>query len=565
MTTVDRPKVTEPGPPPPPPSVGGIRAAFAFLRNTWRGLTAMRTALVLLFLLALGALPGALLPQRALNEPKVEQYIATHGWWGQLLDKTQFYTVYSSVWFSAIYVLLFISLVGCLMPRSLDYVRQLVAKPVITPRNLARLPHHVRTEFDTPADSAGVDDMVTAVRGQLRGWRTVRHVEGAGGTEAMSLSTERGFFRETGNLIFHFALLGLIVAFAIGKMFSYSGQVIVLADGSQFCNSGVLDYDSFTPGLRVDGTHLDPFCVQINNFTATYLDNGQPDSYQSDIQYQSGANLASNTWVPYTLKENSPLRTVGDRVYLLGHGYAPKFTVTFPDGQVRQGLIQWKPDDTATMLSEGATKFDPPDVTNPSELITKQIAVTGLFAPSAAYQGGLLTSTYPGLRDPGVQLDIYQGDLGESSGTGQSIFTLDQSMLSEGRLKLVDKADLGPGQTTKLPDGTTIRFDSVSQWVSLQVAHDPTQVYVLVFALLMLFGLIVSLTVKRRRVWVRITRTPGDDAGGSGRTVVEIGGLARTDQAGYGEEFTRLSARLLDAAHGRSPGQAATPTGGKDN
>jgi cytochrome c biogenesis protein len=226
--------------------------------------------------------------------------------------------------------------------------------------------------------------------------------------------------------------------------------------------------------------------------------------------------------------------------------------VTFPDGQVRQGVIQWKPDDTATMLSEGATKFDPPNVTDPSVLTTKQIAITGLFAPSAVYQNGLLTSSFPGLTKPGVSLDVYQGNLGEDAGTGQSIFTIDQSMVADGRLKLADKANLSPGQTTKLPDGTKIRFDSVQKWVSLQVSHDPTQVYVLVFALLMLGGLIVSLTVKRRRVWVRVSRTPADESGDTGRTVVEIGGLARTDQAGYGEEFTRLSARLLDAAHGRS-------------
>ncbi|HEY0808357.1 MAG TPA: cytochrome c biogenesis protein ResB [Pseudonocardiaceae bacterium] len=507
----------------------------------------MRTALVLLFLLALAAMPGALLPQRSLNEPKVEQYIASHGWWGQLLDRFQFYTVYSSVWFSAVYILLFVSLVGCLLPRSVEYARQMVAKPVITPRNLARLPHHAQAEV-----AGEQDDVITAIRGRLRGWRLAERTDEDG---ARSLSTERGFLRETGNLVFHFALLGLIVAFAAGKLFSYSGQVIVLANGSQFCNSGVLNYDSFTPGLQVDGTHLDPFCVKVNDFSASYTSGGAPVHYASDVQYQSGNDLATNTWRPYHLQVNSPLRTAGDRLYLLGHGYAPQFTVTFPDGQRRTGLIQWKPDDQTTMLSEGATKFDPPNVTDPSQLTKNQLAVTGLFAPTAQFQNGLIASTYPGLIAPAVSVDIYQGDLGEGAGTGQSIFTIDQSMVAEGRLKLVDKANLTPGQTTKLPNGTTIRFDSVAQWVSLQVAHDPTQDYVLIFALLMLFGLITSLTVKRRRVWVRVSANPDADADPAGRTVVEIGGLARTDQAGYGEEFTRLSARLLDAARASEPGR----------
>lgn len=540
VDTPDTPTTTEPGPPPPSPP-GPLRAALAFGRNTWRGLTAMRTALILLFLLAIAALPGALLPQWPLNTPKVEQYIASHGWWGRLLDRLQFYGVYSSVWFSAIYVLLFVSLVGCLVPRMVEYARQSRAQPVLTPRNLARLPHHRTAEVDAPPDA-----VLDAVEAELRGWRKVRRTD-ADAPGTASVSAERGFLRETGNLVFHFAMLGLIVALAIGKMFMYSGQVIVLANGSQWCNSGVLGYDSFTPGLRVDGTHLDPFCVKVNGFTATYLPNGQPSHFASDIQYQSGGDLTTNTWRPYNLRENAPLRTAGDRVYLLGHGYAPQFTVTFPDGQTRVGLIQWKPDDQATMLSEGATKFDPPNATDPSALITGQIAITGLFAPTAIYRAGLIVSTYPGLTAPSAQVDIYEGNLGQNAGTRQDIFSIDQTMVASGRLKLAGKANFAPGQTTTLRDGTKIHFDSVTQWVSLQVSHDPTQGYVLVFAILMLLGLICSLTIKRRRLWVRVS-TPADDDGTPGRTVVEIGGLARTDQAGYGEEFTTLSARLVEVA-----------------
>src|SRR6201987_4516020 len=115
---------------------------MTWLRNTWRWLTSMGTALVLLFLLALGAIPGALLPQRSLNEGKVEQYIAEHPTIGPWLDRVQAFGVFSSFWFTAIYALLFVSLVGCLTPRLLEHVRSLRATPVPAPRNLARLPKH---------------------------------------------------------------------------------------------------------------------------------------------------------------------------------------------------------------------------------------------------------------------------------------------------------------------------------------------------------------------------------------------------------------------------------------
>jgi len=509
----------------------------AFLRNTWRGLTSMRTALVLLFLLALAALPGALLPQRSLNASKVDEYIAANGWWGRLLDRLEFYDIYASVWFSAVYLLLFVSLVGCLVPRTADYYQALRARPVRTPRNLDRLPHHYESTVDkAPADVAAV------ARGRLRGWRLVERAEDDG---ARTISAERGYLREAGNLVFHFAMLGLIVSFALGKMYTYEGQVIVLADGSEFCNSGTLAYDTFRPGLRVDGTDLNPFCVRVNGFNADYLPTGQPDHYEADLEFQSGDDLTTGTWRPYQLAVNDPLRTEGDRVYLMDHGYAPVFTVTFPDGQERTQTVQWRPMDPRTYLSEGATKFDQPGVTDSAERRTKQLAITGLFAPTAAFAGTVLTSAYPALTDPAVAVDVYRGDLGNDSGRGQSIFEINQEMVDSGRLDKVARENLRLGGEIALDDGTTIRFAGVEQWVALQVSHDPTQVWVLGFAVAMVLGLCTSLVVKRRRFWLRVT--PARESGDQGRTVVSLGGLARTDQAGYGEEFGRIRTDLLSA------------------
>ncbi len=512
---------------------------IAFLRNTWRGLTSMRTALVLLFLLALAAMPGALLPQRSLNAFKVDEYLAAHGGWGRLLDRLQAFDVYSSVWFSAIYLLLFISLVGCLIPRTFDYAKSLRAKPVGTPRNLSRLPHFTESTVDTPAA-----DVLEQARERLRGWRTTEHQDG----NTRSISAERGYLRETGNLVFHFAMLGLVVALAIGKMFNYEGQVIVLADGSEFCNAGTFGYDTFRPGLRVDGTDLNPFCVKVNDFVAEYLNTGQADSFTADVEYQSGADLDSNTWRPYQLQVNSPLRTAGDRVYLTGHGYAPTFTVTFPDGQRRTGTIQWRTVNEQTLLAEGATKFDQPGVTDPAKRRQSQLAITGLFAPSAVFTGTLMDSGFPDLLNPAVAIDVLKGDLGLDAGRGQSIFEVDRSMVDSGRLKRVARANLKQGQEIKLDDGTSIRFDKVEQWVALQVSHDPTQGWVLAFSILLIAGLATSLVVKRRRLWIRVT--PAGDGGDQSRTFVEVGGLARTDRAGYGEQFEKLAADLV---RGREP------------
>jgi cytochrome c biogenesis protein len=522
-----------------PPESGDSRAGngrLAVLRNAWRGLTSMRTALILLFLLAVAALPGALLPQRTLNQNLVDQYFADYPAIAPVLDRLGFFDVFAAPWFAAIYLLLMVSLVGCVLPRTVEHAKGLRAAPVVTPRNLARLPHHASATLD-----AGVDEVAGRVRGRLRGWRVAEEEAGAGRT----VSAEKGYLREAGNLLFHLSLIGLLVGFAVGKLFGYEGQVIVMSGGGQFCNTGILGYDSFRAGLRVDGTDLDAFCVRVDDFTADYLPNGQADSFAASLGYQSAEDLEAgrvDQWRSYPLAVNSPLRLDGSRVYLLGHGYAPRFTVTFPDGQERTGEIQWRPVDPTTLLSEGATKFEPPGVTDDEQRRTGQIAVTGLLAPTSS-GGKVVTSVFPELRDPEVAVDVLRGDLGLDDGRGQSIFQVDQDKIASGELVRVARANLVPGQSVTLDDGTVVRFDGVQDWVSLQVSHDPGQVGVLVFAVLVLAGLGLSLSIRRRRFWVRLTPT-ADGA----RTVVEIGGLARTDRAGYGEEFDRLRADLLDSS-----------------
>lgn len=507
---------------------------MTLLLKGWRALTSMGTALALLFLLALGAVPGALLPQRSLNESKVEQYLAAHPVIGPWLDRLQLFDVFSSFWFTAIYALLFISLVGCLTPRTFEHIRGLRAVPVAVPRNLGRLPKHAQ------ADVAGSPEALAAlISEELRGWRRVTRQVG-GVTE---ISAEKGYLREFGNIVFHFSLLGLLAAVALGKLFSYEGNVIVIANGGPgFCSASPAAFDSFRAGNSVDGTSLYPMCVRVNDFQARYLPSGQATAFVSNIEYQAGDDLASGTWRPYTLEVNHPLRVGGDRVYLQGHGYAPTFTVTFPGGQTRTQTIQWRPDDALTLLSSGVVRVDPPAGLYPPDQRRKnQIAITGLLAPTQQLDGTLLSSGFPALNDPAVAIDIYRGDAGLDSGRPQSLFTLDSRLIEQKRLTKVKRTNLTLGQEVRLDDGTVVRFDKATPFVNLQVSHDPAQVWVLVSAMTMMAGLLVSLIVRRRRVWARITPD------GTGTVRVELGGLARTDNSGWGGEFDSLTRRVAEA------------------
>ncbi len=519
-----------------------------FARTLWRALTSMGTALVLLFLLALGAVPGALLPQRSLNESKVRQYLADHPVIGPWLDRLQMFDVFSSFWFTAIYVLLFVSLIGCVTPRTIDHVRSMRATPVPAPRNLARLPRYAQgVATGTP------EEVAERIAGELKGWRTVTRTTDGG----FEISAEKGYLREFGNIVFHFSLLGLLLAVAAGKMFGYEGNVIVIANGGPgFCSASPAAFDSFRAGNKVDGTSLYPMCVRVNDFQARYLPTGQATSFAANIDYQAGADLTSGTWRPYRLEVNHPLRVGGDRVYLQGHGYAPTFTVTFPNGVKRTQTVQFRPDNARTLLSSGTVRVDPPAGLYPPDQRRKhQLAITGLFAPTQQMDGKLLSSAFPAMTDPAVAIDIYRGDAGLDSGKPQSLFSIDQSLIEQKRLTKAKRVNLTLGQEARLDDGTVVRFDGATPFVNLQVSHDPGQVWVLVSALSMMAGLLVSLVVRRRRVWARITPAGGQERSDSGTRVggqersgtvnVELGGLARTDNSGWGEELDRLSRRVL--------------------
>ncbi|MFL0577900.1 cytochrome c biogenesis protein ResB [Dietzia sp. 179-F 9C3 NHS] len=517
-------------------------AVTSFLRNAWRTLTAMRTALILLFLLAIAAVPGALLPQRSLNEGRTLEYIEDHGTLGEIYDRLQLFDVFSSWWFTAIYVLLFISLVGCLTPRTIELVKQLRTPPPLAPRNLSRLPHHAAYRT-TATPEAAADE----VQRRLKGWK-VRRSDGDGRVAgAVELSSERGYLREVGNIVFHFGLLALLVMFAAGKFVYAEGMRVIIANDESpaFCNTTPSAYDAFRAGLLVDGTDLSPFCIKVEDFTADYLPNGQAEMFTSTVRYSEEVTTTDpGTWEPYRLQVNHPLRINGTRVYLQGHGYAPRFTVTFPNGETRTDTQQWQPNELQTFLSSGIMRFDPPAGMYPdlAERREQQIAVQGLFAPTAHFDGTILSSSYPAMQDPAVAIDVYQGDAGLDTGRPQSIFSLDPDLIESGALEKRARVNLKPGESTTLPDGTEVRFDGADEFVNLQISDDPTQLWVGVASVAMMAGLVLSLMIPRRRIWARVT---SDD---DGVTRVDLGGLARTDRSGWGREFDELRDALVASA-----------------
>ncbi|MGA4966612.1 cytochrome c biogenesis protein ResB [Streptomyces pseudogriseolus] len=513
------------------PALGVIGWARWF----WRQLTSMRVALLLLLLLSLAAIPGSLIPQTGVDETRVADFRERHDVLAPVYDKLGLFHVYSSVWFSAIYILLFVSLIGCIVPRTWQFVGQLRGRPPGAPRRLTRLPAH--TTWRTSATPEEVREAALAL---LKKRRFRAHAVGD------AVAAEKGYLRELGNLAFHLALIVMLIAFAWGQLFKSEGNKIVV-EGDGFSNT-LTQYDDFKSGNLFTNDDLVPFSFDVKEFTGTYErsgpNRGTPRTYETEVTYTEGADGEEKSTV---IKVNKPLEIGDAKVYLVSHGYAPVVTVRDGKGRiVYRDAVPLLPLDN-NVTSNGVVKVLD-GYRNPQGK-KEQLGFQAFFVPTfGGSASGTMLSQFPALDYPVLALNAYHGDLKADSGIPQSVYQMDKSKMKE--FKDADgqllKKLLTPGETMKLPGGAgSITFEKdVKEWAGFQVVQEPGGGWALGGALAAIGGLAASLFVQRRRVWVRAVR--GDD----GVTVVEMAGLGRSESAKVPEELGDLAGILYERAPG---------------
>lgn len=477
-----------------------------WLRWGWRTLTSMRTALILLLLLALASIPGSVFPQRGTDAAAVKDYLQANPTLGPWLDRLGMFDVFASAWFAAIYLLLCISLVGCIVPRTADFIRTVRMPPPPPPSRLSRMPAHATV---TGASSDGVLDATESFLRENR-WRVRR--------EENWISAEKGYLHEVGNLLFHLCFIFLLLAVGAGGLFGWSAKVIVV-EGKGFTGS-LTQFDSFRKGRLVNPDQIAPFSVILQDFAATFQESGQQAG--APRQFKATALVSERPGAPEVEQQfqvNSPLVLPGVKVFLTGHGYAPEITVTRPDGTVIfDDAVVFLPRD-GNLTSSGVVKV--PDV-------EPGFALQGLFLPTATIdpvQGPI--STFPAARDPQLFLGAFAGEVQ----TGGNVYQLDTSTLER-----VGTKSLRPGESWELPDGTTVAFTGFRDFANLSLAHDPGRWLALIAAALVIVGVSMSLLLHRRRVWVRLSN--------QGATVAEVAGLSRSGAGRVHDDVREIADRL---------------------
>ncbi|KOV70737.1 cytochrome c biogenesis protein ResB [Streptomyces sp. MMG1121] len=507
---------------------------IGWARWFWRQLTSMRVALLLLLLLSLGAIPGSLIPQTGADINKVDDFRKAHTTLAPIYDKLGLFHVYSSVWFSAIYILLFVSLIGCIIPRTWQFVGQLRGRPPGAPKRLNRLPAY--TSWRTTEDPEKVREAALAL---LRKKRFRAHVAGD------AVAAEKGYVRELGNLAFHLALIVLLIAFAWGQLYKSDGTKLVV-EGDGFSNS-IIQYDDFKSGSLFSNDDLVPFSFDLKQFRGTYEvsgpNKGTPRTYQAKIAYSAGAFGKEKST---TVKVNEPLHIGDAKVYLVSHGYAPVITVRDGKGKVvYQDAVPLLPLD-GNVTSNGVIKVM--DGYKNARGQSEQLGFQAFFVPTFDAKSGTMLSQFPALLNPLLALNAYHGDLGVDSGIPQSVYQLDKTHMKaykDAKNQPLKKL-LQPGDTLTLPNGAgSVTFEKdIKQWAGFEIVQEPGSIWALGGAITAIFGLAASLFIQRRRVWVRAVR------GADGVTVVEMAGLGRSESAKVPEELGDLAGTLYDQAPG---------------
>jgi cytochrome c biogenesis protein len=465
------------------------------IRFAWRQLTSMRTALILLMMLGVAAVPGSLIPQRTSNPIGVRDFFEKHPGTAPFYDKLSLFDVYGSPWFSAIYILLFISLIGCVLPRTVEHFHAMRAQPPATPKNLNRMEHH--TTF------SGDESILQSAQTWLKKNRFRLRIEGN------SISAEKGYLRETGNLLFHLSLILILVGVSLGSLFGFQGEAIVNR-GERFVNVPT-SYDSLRMGKLTQESDISPFTITVDKFVAKYdPKTSMPQDYTAWVT--TSENGVTKKQI---LKVNSPLTFGTTRVYLQANGYSPIVTVRDSLGNVAfQGPVTFLPQD-GNLRSIGAIKV--PDATPPVGFVSS-------FVPTYERTKNMgAISIYPELLKPRLLFSIWSGDLGLDSGIPQSVYRIDTS-----KMKNLGLGSVGLGETFAY-NGGTITLESVEPWINLQFVDDRGKGFALVGGVFAVLGLLSSLYGRRRRIWVRVSGSQ-----------VEVAGLAKNNAPGLEAEIAEL-------------------------
>jgi len=527
---------------------GPVASAPSSLRRSvalvWRTLRSMRTAIILLLMLAAAAVVGSLIPQIPNSPQRVAAYQVDHPFWAKVFQAAGFFDAFGAWWFALITTLLFVSLVACLIPRSRAMIRAARAKPIHA-RELDAFPAFAERPVAFAPDAAASGAAAVLRRKHYR-----VELDAPGG----SVAAEKGALREIGSLAFHWAFLVLLVAVIVGKGTGYVGHATIV-EGYGWTDAR-FNYDGDLRTGRFFGGTFSGTQIQLQDFQDDFRTSGIPMDFSSELTLSAPDGSSEQADV----RINHPVVFNGIRIYQFGFGWAPIVEVKRGDQVLFDGPV---------VLGQNAAPGENP-LAQPWEGFVKlstlrpQVAIAvRLYPDVGAYLRSLTTGVPQPMIEanaPFMEYEVWQGKLLDNS-----LASLDTRFMHRTSRGLIGKgwtvdatrgcvvsgtSDAIPASLAGVtcPDGggpaaLAMAFPDLRQYTTLQISRDATVPWVLAAAILIVLGLLPALYVSRRKVWVRAR----PDGTGS---ILQVGGFALQRKDRFDEEFASLVDAVTTAAGG---------------
>jgi len=299
------------------------------LNRLWRFFISMRTGLMLILALGLLSLAGTLLVQAPAGMASDPQAYASwltslkpkYGGWTTVLDKLGFFSMFTSIWFTSITVLLTTSVLACSVNRA--------------PR-LWKLAFHPRTRmtetFFTHAPlragvlvAAAPEMAMEDVRKVLKShrFRTVSDPD----QDGLNLYADRFRYGPFGTVMAHLSFVVILLGFFLSA------------------TTGFKETQFTAPvGQRVAVGHGTGLTVEAKSFSDVYYPDGSPKDYSSDlVLYKNGVQVDRQI-----VRVNHPLKAGGVSFYQSFFGVAASMKVTDTSGKSLYGAavpLAWNSDD----------------------------------------------------------------------------------------------------------------------------------------------------------------------------------------------------------------------------
>ena len=308
----------------------GLRISPSDLgERLWHFFISMRTGLALILGLAFLGLIGTMLVQAPAGLQSDPQAYATwleslrpkYGGWTGVFDTLGLFSIFNSVWFRGIMVLLITSVLACSANRA-PHLWKLTVHPrtVMSESFLAHAPLAMQASGPVAAETA-VASVAAAFR--RRHFRTIVEDDG----DTIHIYADHFRWGPFGTVIAHLSLVVILVGALVGSAFGFRNNGLAVAVGS-------------TVELG-NGTGLS---VEAKNFSDSYYANGAPSDYASElVVYKAGQPVGSAT-----VRVNEPMRVEGVSLYQSFFGAAAAMKIVDSTGAVvfDQGVpLEWTSSD----------------------------------------------------------------------------------------------------------------------------------------------------------------------------------------------------------------------------